>query len=62
MKPFPSLLKRASQRSDELDKEKLAEVEINGMECIAVGQVCRVALAGKRERGYSVSENKIRPR
>lgn len=56
---FPSLARAREcfKRVDVLDKEKLTEVGINGMECIAVGQVSRCSCWRT-----SASENKIRSR
>lgn len=57
MKPFSPLLKRTLQHSDGLNKGELTEAGINGMECIAVGQMSRCSC---KRTGTGIANWKIR--
>lgn len=57
MRLFSLLLKRMHQRSDGLNKGELTEAGINGMECIAVGQVSRCSC---KRTGTGIANWKIR--
>jgi len=57
MRLFSLLLKRMLQHSDKLNKGELTEARINGMECIAVGQVSRCSC---KRTGTGIGNWKIR--
>jgi len=59
MRLFSLLLKRMLQHSDESNKEELTEARINGMECIAVGQVSRCSCK-RTGTGIGIENWKIR--